>query len=408
MGGSGIVILGAGQAGAWAARTLRSEGYEGRIVLCGNEGELPYERPPLSKEQLLPQPKPMLHLFSGDDMVSLGIEWHPGGAARRIDRATHTVSLDGGVVIPYEKLIVCTGGRAVLPKVPGFHLPHVFTLRTLADARRLREALLANPRVMVVGGGWIGLEVAASARGLGCAVTVVESGPRLCGRMPIEVVPAFLAEQHARRGVALRLDTTVEGVCEGEGGACRVSLSDGTSHEVEVVVVGVGMCPNDGLARDAGLACDRGIIVDDRCRTSDPSILAAGDVTALSCGDGRMLRLESWQNAQDQGIAAAKSALGQEIRYRPLPHMWSQQYEILLQMAGTFDEAHAAVMRKASDDKFTYIEVDERGVPQAVVCANAPRDFRQIRAYIAAGQSLDRTRMEDPGSPVGKWAMAVT
>lgn len=403
MDGSRIVIVGAGQAGAWAARTLRAEGYQGRIVLCGDEGEPPYERPPLSKEQLVPEPQPMPHLIGVDEMTALKIEWRGAAAARHIGRQTRTVELADGSSIPYDKLIICTGGRAVLPPIPGVGLSCVHTLRTLADARRLRAHLRQDARVLVIGGGWIGLEVAASAHGLGCAVIVVEAGPRLCGRTSVEIVSDFLARLHRSNGVEVRLGTTVMELRATRGEGCVVKLSDGAALEADVVVVGVGMVPNDALAQDAGLACDRGIIVESGCRTSDPAIFAAGDVTALRGADGVLRRLESWQNAQDQGKAAARAALSQDVDYRPLPFMWSQQFNVLLQLTGTFGQGQTTAIHTMSEEKFIYVELDEQSIPTAAVCANVPRDFRQIRAFIQGRQVLDRGRVNDPHVRVGLW-----
>src|SRR5690606_37963632 len=215
-----VLIIGAGQAGAWVARTLRNEGYGGRIVLCGDEQDPPYERPPLSKEQLQAEPPCMPYLITHEEFAALQVEWIRGDAAVRIDRDARTVALASGATLAYGALVLATGGRAYLPPVPGFELDCVHTLRTLPDARRLRGRFQTGARVLVVGGGWIGLEVAAAARDAGCEVTLVEMSQRLCARSAPASLSSYLAGLHASRGVSVRLGVSVTALRPGERGGC--------------------------------------------------------------------------------------------------------------------------------------------------------------------------------------------
>lgn len=397
-----IVIVGAGQAGGWAARSLRSEGYAGRIVMCGAEAAPPYERPPLSKEQLEPQAAALPSLIDADELASLGIEWRGLAVVTRIDRAGRQVFLHGGEALGYDKLILCTGGRPRIPPVEGMDLPCVHTLRTLDDARRLREALGGQTRVAVMGGGWIGLEVAAAARKQGCPVVLLEAAERLCARSGSAVLSDTLARLHRAQGVDLRLRTRVLSMVPLAAGGCKLLLADGATVEADVVVVGVGLVRNDELAREAGLACELGVIVDQACRTSDPDILAAGDVAAMSSRDGVLTRLESWQNAQDQGMAAARSALGHPVCYEPVPFFWSQQYDTMVQMAGASAPGAVPLLRAGDPAQLLLAELHPDGRVAAAICVNAVRDFRQLRKCIAEGIRLDALRFSDAGVPLAK------
>jgi 3-phenylpropionate/trans-cinnamate dioxygenase ferredoxin reductase subunit len=397
-----VIIVGAGQAGGWAARTLRSEGFAGRVVLSGDEASPPYERPPLSKEQLQPEAPAMPYLIGEAELATLGIEWRGSASVTRIDRSTRTVVLGAGETIGYDKLILCTGGRARMPAIAGIDLPCVHSLRTLDDARRLRSLLASGKRVLVMGGGWIGLEVAASARRLGCTVTVAEAGATLCARSGSAILSGYLARLHTANGVRLRMNTSITSLEALADGGCRALCADGATLDADLVVVGIGLVQNDALARDAGLACERGVIVDYQCRTSDPFIYAAGDVTAMAAPGGSLMRLESWQNAQDQAIAAARAALGQQVHYEPLPFFWSQQYHAMVQIAGACSPDHQALTRDAHTDNFQYVEMGPDGQVRAAVCANSARNFRQLRQFIASGTRIDASRFMDASIPLAK------
>ena len=286
MNAGAIVIVGAGQAGGWAATTLRDRGYDGRIVLLGDEPHAPYERPPLSKAVLSGQAlAESTELFAAHKLESMGIEFEPGVAALRLRVADRRVDTSAGQALAYDKLILCTGGRPTVPALPGVDHDGVHVLRTRADAERLRARLGPDRHVLIVGGGWIGLEVAATARQSGSKVTVLEREARLCARSVQPGVSAHLATLHAANGVALRLNAGLRAVGGSADGRPVAELADGSSIAADAIVLGVGLTPNDALARDAGIACDRGVLVDERCRTSAPDVYAAGDV-AVSARPG--------------------------------------------------------------------------------------------------------------------------
>ncbi len=399
-----IVIVGAGQAGGWAAQTLRKEGFTGRLVLIGDERHPPHERPPLSKAVLAGQAQPQsTWLQKSEAFEALALEWRPGTKATRIDRAGRRLELAGGQTLAYDKLILCTGGRARTLTIPGADAPGVHTLRTVDDALALAPLLQPGKSIVVIGGGWIGLEVAATARQKGAEVVVVEAQRRLCERTVPSEISAHLLTLHRTHGTRVLLGAGVERIGSTDDGRSAVTLSDGSVLACDAVVVGVGLVPNDELARDAGLACDGGVLVDAQCRTSDPDILAAGDVAvAENPWAGRRLRLESWQNAQEQGIAAARSALGLEVDYRPLPWFWSDQYGMNLQIYGIPTPAQQVVLRGvAGSDSFIlfYLESD---VVKAAIGPNAARDLRFARRLIEQRKPVDPQRLADTGVPMSK------
>ena len=381
-----FVIVGAGQAGAWAARTLRDGGYAGRIVLCGAEAHAPYERPPLSKGLITGATEAAeTTLLSMADMQALDVEFLAGRAAVALDAAARELRFADGAAIGYDKLLLATGGSPCRPPLPGFDSARVRTLRTLDDALALRAALASQPRLVIIGGGWIGLELAATARTLGCTVTVIEAAPRFCARSVMAPVSAFLRDRHEAAGVTVRIGQGVTALEEDAQGG-RVRLADGTQVPADLVLLGVGMQPNDGLAREAGLACARGVLVDATCRSSDPHIYAAGDVAVLAhprVPEG--LRLESWQNAQDQGAAAARAMLGEPVSYAPMPLVWSEQYEHMIQIAGFPALARRTVMRPAGASGRLYLGLDAAGAVVAAVGIDAGRDFRVARKLVEQG-----------------------
>ncbi|HWT17698.1 MAG TPA: FAD-dependent oxidoreductase, partial [Variovorax sp.] len=379
-----IAIVGAGQAGGWAAQTLRSEGFAGRVVLIGDEPHRPYERPPLSKAVLSGDAHAdTTHLLKPEAFDALRIDWRPNVGATFIDRTARQLHLTRGAHVPYDKLILCNGGRARRLNIPGADLPGVFSLRSIEDAAALGAALSAGRRLLVVGGGWIGLEVAATARKKGMGVTVVEAMGRLCERTVPAEISGYLLQLHTAHGVDVRLGTGIERLVQGARGALTASFTDGRTLECDAVLVGVGLVPNDELAREAGLACDGGVLVDSQCRSSDPDILAAGDVAAWHCEwAGRRMRLESWQNAQEQGIAAARTALGIAVNHQPLPWFWSDQYEVNLQIFGMPTPAHDVVVRGDRNSGSFVMFFLDAGKVVAALGPNAARDLRFARRLI--------------------------
>ena len=397
------VIIGAGQAGGWAAQTLRAEGFNGRIVLLGNESHLPYERPPLSKAVLSGEAHPQsTWLLKDSAFAELRLEWRPQTSATRIDRDNRRVELEGGEAIAYDKLILCTGGRARPLPVPGGDLPEVRTLRTIDDAALLAPCLVAGRKLVIVGGGWIGLEVAATARAKGMDVVVLEAQSRLCERsVPLDV-SQHLLELHRSHGVEVMLGAKVQSIDKSADGLC-VRLADGRSIDAHTVFAGVGLVANDELAREAGLRCDGGVVVDSACRTSDPSIFAAGDV-AISPNPwmGASLRLESWQNAQEQGMAAARASMGHPVDYGPLPWFWSDQFGVNLQIYGVPRAAHRVVRRQApGSDSFTLFYLDGEHV-KAAIGFNAAKDVRFAKRLIEQQRPVDAERLSDTGIPMAK------
>lgn len=399
-----ILVIGAGQAGAWAVRTLRDRGHGGKIVLVGAEPHLPYERPPLSKAVLLGDALPAsARLLAQQDIDALGVEWLPGRTALRIDRLQRTVDLDDGTRIAYDRLILCTGG--VARALPALHdaQGRVHVLRTLDDAARLGAALVPGKRMTVIGGGWIGLEVASAAVKKGVQVTLVEASGRLCNRSVTPEISDLLHRLHRQHGVDVRTGIALEAVTWHGDGTAQVCLADGAGLASDIVVAGIGLVPNDGLARDAGLACDGGVVVDVACRTSDPHIFAAGDLAVTpNSWYGRSLRLESWQNAQEQGIAAAESALGLPVHYDPLPWFWSSQFDWQIQMVGVAADRDVVVARGDVDSGNGLVFYLRDGHVVAAVGINAGRDVRFAQRLIARRTPVAAAALGDTAVPLSK------
>ncbi|MBM3573936.1 MAG: pyridine nucleotide-disulfide oxidoreductase, partial [Alphaproteobacteria bacterium] len=273
-----FVVIGAGQAGGWAARTLRDQSFAGRIVLIGDESHPPHERPPLSKSVLMGEkPAAITHLFPAETFSQLRIDCRVGRRALAIDRAAHTVTLDNGECLNFDRLLLATGGRARHLSIPGTNLPGIHVLRTIEHSLALAAELQPGRHILVIGGGWIGLEVAAAARKKGASVTVVETLDRLCARAVTPEMSNFLHNLHEQHGVVLKLGQSVtrfEGTTHVKG----ASLSDGSLVNCDAAVIGIGLILNVELASQASLAVDNGIVVDGLGRTSDPDIFAAGDV----------------------------------------------------------------------------------------------------------------------------------
>ena len=390
-----IVIVGAGQAGGWAAKTLRAEGFAGSITLVGAEVHAPHERPPLSKAFLRGDVEPAsTHLFKPSLFAALALDWRWGVSAKAIYRSERFVELESGEQLPYDRLILCMGGRARKLACSGAESADVHALRSIEDAQRLRNALMSSRNVVIVGGGWIGLEVAAAAAQVGANVHVVEVAPRLCARVLPPRVSELLQSLHERHGVRFSLGRTVASLRE-SGLHRTVTLDDGSTIEAECVVAGIGLVPNDELARAAGLACSGGIIVDRHCATTDAAIFAAGDVAVAPNSFARgAVRLESWQNAQDQGIAAARAALGLGVAYDPIPKFWSDQYDANVQILGwPSGSADAVVRGDPASGRFLVFVVEGTRL-RAVIAFNSGRELRPARALIDT--DVDVARLGDP------------
>jgi 3-phenylpropionate/trans-cinnamate dioxygenase ferredoxin reductase subunit len=397
--GPGIVVVGAGECGARAVFELRSAGWDGPITLVGAEDVLPYERPPLSKAVLTGG-----DVASACDAATLrdaGVEFVPGVAAVDIYRESHELVLADGRRIAYERMLLATG--AVPRRLPWLDGGHY--LRSLADALTLRDRLRPGARIGVIGGGFIGLELAASAAARGCAVTVVEIAPRLLDRAVPAEVAATVAARHEQAGVDLRCGTGVVGLDE-RGAAIAIELTDGDTVECDAVVVGIGAVPETALAEKAGLAVDNGVRVDSRLRTSDPDIFAAGDCCSFPhpLYEDRRIRLEAWRNAHDQAATAARNLLGADEPYQAVPWFWSDQYDLSLQIAGLPEAATSEAVRRRPDGvelRFG-LRPDGRLVSAAAIGpGNAvAKDIRLAEMLIAAQAGPDPASLTDPAVPL--------
>ena len=395
-----VVIVGAGQAGAEAAVALREHGFAGRVVLIGDEGQPPYQRPPLSKAFLTGHLSvDRLYLRPAGYWAAHGIELRLHAQVERIDRRATRIQLSGGERIGYDKLLLATGTRARKVELPGARGPCVHYLRTLQDALRLRESVALGRRIAIIGGGYIGLEVAASAATAGATVTVVEAERGLLTRVTTPAIGEFFAAAHRRHGVAVLCDTRVTAFLGGE----RLDALATTRGNVaaDLAVVGVGAVPNVELAQAAGLQCDNGIVVDEHCRTSDPCIFAAGDCTSHPNGWLKQrLRLESVQNAVAQGTAAALNIAGQPTRYAEIPWFWSNQYEYKLQTAGTF-AGHDEIVERGERGSGSFALLYRRqGVLLGVDAVNMPREYMMARKQLSL--QLLEGQAETPRAPLAR------
>jgi len=395
-----FVIVGAGHAGGRAAEAMRALGFDGRILLIGEEPHLPYERPPLSKEALQGKPEFATPMRPADFWAEKDIECRLGTRATAIDPAAKTVTLEDGAVEAYDRLLLTTGGAVRKIGLPGADLGNVFYLRTLDDSRAIDATLTPDARVVVIGGGFIGLETAASARLRGCAVTVIELADRLMARAVLPEISETFLRLHRGRGVDIRLNTGVQRL-EGDGTVARVVTSAGEALPADVVVVGVGIVPDTALAEAAGLAVDNGIVVDEFCRTSHPDIYAAGDVTShYSPVYGRHVRLESWQNAQNQAIAAARVMCGEDTAHAEVPWMWSDQFDAKLEVAGLPERWDTVVVRgDPVGGAYMLFQLDG-GAPVGVMSVNQPRDMRFARRMLQSGKKIDAAALADSGVPM--------
>lgn len=411
--GAAVVIVGAGQAGVQAAESLRAGGFAGPITLLGDEPHGPYHRPPLSKAWLAGEVEAAQLVMRAPAMLAKKhITLRTGVRVQAIDRVASEVVLApaevGGVVerLPYAGLVLATGAtprRLPASAVPGADAPNVLPLRTRADADALAAGLArcveTGLPLVVIGGGFIGLEVAATARKKGVAVTVLEAAPRLLGRVLAPVLSDWYADLHRAQGVTLVLNAQLQRLDVGDDGHAQAAvLADGTRLPCGLVVLGVGVSANDGLAREAGLAVDRGIVVDACGRTADPRIVAAGDCTARQLADGSLLRLESVQNATEQGKSAAAALLGQDRPFTAVPWFWSDQYDKKLQMAGLSGGADAWAVRGdvASGSGFSVWHF-RAGRLLAVDAVNAAKEHLLSRKLLEAGVSPTPEQVADGG-----------
>ena len=388
---AGTVIIGTGQAGFQTAASLRSEGYQEPITLIGDEPHIPYQRPPLSKgfplgKQDLASIEFRPAKFYADHKINLLTSERVAALERR-DRH---VFLKSGSRIPYDKLVLAVGARNRLLPVPGTTLDGVLYLRSLDEATTLKSRLAAAQQIVVIGGGFIGLELAAVAATLGKSVTVVEALPRPMSRVVAPAISQFFANLHTTQGVKILCGATVTGIAAAQGKAVGVKLSVAATLPADLVLIGIGVEPNTELAQHSGLATSNGIVVDDHLLTQDENIYAIGDCATYPCAFAfnQHLRLESVQNAADQAQHVAAAIAGRREPYRALPWFWSDQFDIKLQMAGLSYNHDHIVTRGSADSKKLSVFYFAAGRLVAIDSINRPLDHMIGRKLIAAGTPI--------------------
>ncbi|WP_319458227.1 MULTISPECIES: NAD(P)/FAD-dependent oxidoreductase [unclassified Mycobacterium] len=398
-----FVIVGANLAGGRAAQALRQEGFTGRVVLVGAEPHLPYERPPLSKDLLLGKQVPAdLQIADSQSWTDQDIDVRLGVRVRRLLTAEQAVETEDGERIKADKVLLCTGGQARRLDVEGHDLDGVHYLRSLDDALVLRGELVPGARVTVVGAGFVGAEVAASAHALGCHVTILEIAELPLQRVLGPSLGRIFASVHRDRGVELRLRTGVRRIV-GDERVHHVVTTDGDVIESDVVVVGIGINPAVELAEQAGARVGNGILVDEFCATSLDGLYAAGDVANHPNPlVGERVRLESWQNAQNQGIAAARSMLGRREPYAEVPWFWSDQYDLNLQMAGHPQSGDELVWRGDVEGLAFSVFFVRAGILRAALAINRPRDVRAAIGLIERRAAVSPEALRDPGTDLRK------
>ncbi len=400
-----FVIVGASLAGAKAAETLRTEGFDGRVVLIGEETERPYERPLLSKEYLRgDKPAAKLYVHDKGFYADHNIELLTGTRVASVDPGAHEVTLADGSRMPYSRLLLSTGAAPRRLELPGTDLPGVRYLREMADSDALRAAITVASRVVVIGAGWIGSEVAASARQLGAEVSIVAPEAVPLERVLGPEVGGVYRDLHAEHGVDLRLSTQIESIVGGDA-AQGVRTSDGLVIEGDLVVVGIGASPRDELARDAGLTLANGIVVDEFLRTSAPDVFAAGDVAATwNPMYNQRIRMEHWANALNQGQTAARNMLGQDTAYAKLPYFYSDQYDFGMEYNGYAAGWDRVVLRgdPAGREFLAFWLKDGRAL--AGMNANVWDQGDGIKALVRGGATVDADRLADPSVPLADLA----
>ncbi len=392
---SGIVVIGAGQAAGQAAASLRQEGFEGEITIIGDEAQAPYQRPPLSKAYLSGEVGLDRVLVRPENFYAdKGINLQTGVRVESINRADKTIATSTGSTLSYDKLLIATGSRPRILNIEGSDLEGLHYLRTVDDVDGIRTAMEAAKNVCIVGGGYIGLEVAAVAKKAGHNVTVLEMEDRILQRVTTAEMSEFYHALHTGRGVDIRVNTMVSGFA-GENGRVTSVLCGDESIPADLVIVGIGIIPNVELAEAAGLTCDNGIVVNDHCQTSDPDIYAAGDCTNHPNPIlDRRLRLESVPNAMEQARTACSNMLGGDKTYAAVPWFWSDQYELKLQMVGFSADGDQSVLRgdKASNEFAVFYLKDGNVV--AVDAVNSPKEFMVAKQLY--GKAVNEADLANP------------
>lgn len=396
------IIIGAGHAGGSVAAMLRQNGYAEPITLIGEEPHPPYQRPPLSKGWLKGElAEDGLLLRPRDWYAEVGIGLRTSTRVVQIDRAAKTLTLSSDETLAYDTLVLATGARARRLVLPGSELNGFLELRTIDDAERIKAYFKPGFRLAVIGGGYVGLEVAASARKLGADVDVLEREDRLLARVAGPVLSDFFRAEHEAQGVRFHFGVEIQGFEGLDGHVSGVRLANGGMLHCDAVLVGIGAIPNDDLAREAGLICDNGVVVDAQARTSDPDIFAVGDLTHRPMPlYGRSLRLESVPNALEQARQAAAAISGQPEPRPDTPWFWSDQYDLKLQIAGLpFDVDQVVTRGDPAGRKFAVFHLCG-GRVQAVEAVNAPPEFMAGRQWLASRREVDPLRLADVTIPM--------
>ncbi|NNU16243.1 FAD-dependent oxidoreductase [Parvularcula sp. ZS-1/3] len=402
MADAGIVIVGAGQAGAAAATKLRQMKVDAPITVIGAEPDPPYERPPLSKDYLSGERSFDRLLIRPETFwANQDVAFKLGAPVTAVDAEAKTVTLEGGETVPYDTLIWATGGSPRKLACQGGDLPGVHTVRSRIDADRMKTELPTVKRAIVIGGGYIGLEAAAVLRKHGREVVLLEAAPRLLSRVAGEALSSFFAEEHARQGVDLRIETTADCIV-GDAKAEGVHLADGSGIEGQMVVVGIGIIPDVAPLADAGAEVSNGVHVDAECRTNLPDVFAIGDCALHPNGfaGGEMIRLESVQNANDQAATVAKILAGRGGAYEAFPWFWSDQYDLKLQTAGLNLGYDEEVLRGDPDSRQFSVGYFREGRILAVDCVNDPQTYVAGRKLITDRVSPDLEKFADPNVPL--------
>ncbi|MEO3356195.1 NAD(P)/FAD-dependent oxidoreductase [Acinetobacter haemolyticus] len=391
-----IVIVGAGQAAGWAVSTLRQNGFLGEIHVVSNEDQVFYERPPLSKQVLSKEASyESLNLFSTEQVQEFNIQWHKPDVATQVDRQQKQVVLESGQILPYDKLLIATGSRARVPVNTWQFIPNVVTLRNVQDCERLAEILQHAQKLAVVGGGWIGLEIAATARKQGKEVHIFEYGDRLCARSVSPDVSEFLKAIHEQQGTQIHLNSKNLHLIEAGHHKVEVVNHPNTTELFDCVVVGAGADIAKELGVNAGLDVKDGIVVNCFGQTSDQDIYAAGDV-AIHPSLGYCI--QSWANAQNQAIAAAKSMLGIETEYTDIPWLWSDQYHFNIQILGTYqpERTKQTVVRRSTDDQCSYLYLDDQNCLINMIAINDSKLVKLAKRWMQSNTVLDPKLLADP------------
>ena len=395
---SHIVIIGAGHAGGTAAALLRQYDFQGPITLIGEEPIPPYQRPPLSKAWLKGEADAdSLALKPLEFYAQNKIDFRPNVRVTAIDRQAKGLTLSDGTSLSYDIAILATGARPIRLSIPGADLDGVLELRTAADAEALKAALGPGKTVAIVGGGYIGLEAAASARSLGANVIILEREARILARVACETLSTFFQTYHEAKGVKFELGASASGFAGNEGKVTGVTLADGRILACDLVLVGVGVAPNEELAKAAGLDCARGVVVNLEARTSDPSIFAIGDVAQrpMPIYENRMFRMESAPNALEQAKQAACAITGRPTPAGETPWQWSDQYDLKLQIAGyPFDADQILVRGDPTSNKFAIFHLKGDQL-QSVEAINSPPEFMMGRQLIGNRKPVNASRLAD-------------